>query len=178
MIDPEKNVASLLTRAFGRSSWSPFDLLAHDSWEIRSVPVEDVVPVPPGGRVLLLRDPTATVEISTGEIDLWRTLGVDLVEPNAEDAAELAVLLASDRTGPEVQERVRAALAEYEASEVRRFREAPAIAPKPISTAIIESGGGRHAIVEVQRLGSRDRAWSADRRLDRRAFAADGVSIN
>ncbi len=178
VIDPETNVASLLTRAFGRSSWSPFDLLAHDSWEIRQVPIADVVPVPTGRRVLLLRDPTATVEISSEEIDLWRTLGVDMVEPDAEDAAELAVMLASERTGPEVQARVEAALAEYEASEFRRFREAPAIAPKPISTAIIESGGGRQAIVEVQPLGSRDRAWSADRRLDRRAFAADGVSIN
>ena len=169
VLDPETNVASLLTREFGRSSWSPFDLLAHDSWEIRSVPVEDVVPVPPGGRVLLLRDPTATVEISTGEIDLWRTLGVDLVEPNAEDAAELAVLLASDRTGPEVQARVRAAMAEYEATAFRRVREAPAVAPtlaptmtpKPISTAIIGPGAGLEAVVEVPLVGGRDRSVAA-----------------
>jgi hypothetical protein len=182
VLDPETNVASLLTREFGRSSWSPFDLLAHDSWEIRSVPVEDVVPVPPGGRVLLLRDPTATVEISSEEIDLWRTLGVDLVEPNAEDAAELAVLMAGGRTGPEVQARVRAAMAEYEATEFRRVREAPnlapTLAPKPISTAITGPDAGREAVIEVPLVGGRDRSVAASPMdTPRNVALADGIRV-
>jgi len=178
VLDPETDVASLAARDLERGAWFPLGLLEEDSWEVRRMPIRHVVPVPPGGRVLLLRDPTATVEISSEEIDLWRTLGVDLVEPNAEDAAELAVLLAGGRTGPEVQARVRAAMAEYEATEFRRVREAPTLAPKPISTAITGPGAGREAVIEVPLVGGRDCSVVASPMdTPRNGALADGILV-
>ncbi|MGA1399332.1 MAG: DUF4870 domain-containing protein, partial [Phycisphaerales bacterium] len=100
------------------------------SWESRITPLDFILPADPGSRLLLLRDPTATASLSNVELELWKRLGLELVEPSAEDAADLAVWLAGDRTGPEVQARVREALDRYEAAELCRIRDAGPISSR------------------------------------------------
>ena len=99
------------------------------TWTSEITPIQSILPASPGSRVLLLRDPTATASLSNADLELWRRLGLELVEPSAEDAAELAIWLAGDRTGPQVQAQVREALDRYGAAELCRIRE-----PRPISS--------------------------------------------
>ena len=104
-------------------------------WTVATKPLDTVLPASPGSRVLLLRDPTATASLSNADLELWQRLGLELVEPSAEDAAELAIWLAGDRTGPQVQAQVREALDRYEAVELCRIRE-----PRPISSLAEDPG--------------------------------------
>lgn len=136
VLDPDRGRATMV---FARSgvdvSWweGAIEFLTDSgtTWLGDSVDLTRLLPARPGSRVLLLRDPTATASLSNSDLALWDQLGIDIIEPDAEDAAELAVWLAGDRTGSEVQEQVRHALERYDAVELLRIRE-----PKPISRGI------------------------------------------
>ncbi len=129
VLESGTGMASIVARDVDRRSWIAREFGVGGGWEVAQIPVAEILPMPPGQRVLLLRDPTATAWLSEDELALWQRLGVELVEPSADDAAELAVWLAGDRSGPGVQERVREALDRYGAAELCRIR-----GPQPISS--------------------------------------------
>jgi uncharacterized Tic20 family protein len=93
------------------------------SWVVDQVPFEQILPAMPGQRVLLLRDPAATAVIAPGETEAWRALGIEVVEPDAETAAELALLLARP-LGPEGRARIDAILEAQRCDDLRQVREA------------------------------------------------------
>jgi len=92
-------------------------------WAIDQVPLEQILPAAPGRRLLLLRDPAASAVIAPGETEVWRAFGIEVVEPDAETAAELALLLARP-LGPEGRARIDAILEAQGCHDLRQVREA------------------------------------------------------
>lgn len=127
LIDPARGVAIVAAAApIARTTllWGAIDLGEWgSSWTVEQVPLERILPAAPGQRLLLLRDPAATAVIAPGEVELWRALGVEVVEPDAETAAELALLLARP-LGPEGRARIDAILEAQRCDDLRQVREA------------------------------------------------------
>lgn len=168
VLDPERGRATMVFARPGAdlSWWDGAIELFTDSgttWLGDSVDLSTLLPARPGSRVLLLRDPTATASLSNSDLALWGRLGIEIIEPDAADAAELAVWLAGDRTGPEVQEQVRLALERYHAVELCRIRES-----KPLSRGIegeaIAMQAGTVSLVEASRPDAASRGSVTARR--------------
>lgn len=168
VLDPDRGRATMVFARPGAdlSWWDGAIELFTDSgttWLGDSVDLSTLLPARPGSRVLLLRDPTATASLSNSDLALWDRLGIEIIEPDAADAAELAVWLAGDRTGPEVQEQVRLALERYDAVELCRIRES-----KPLSRGIegeaIAMQAGTVSLVEASRPDAASRGSVTARR--------------
>lgn len=179
VLDPDRGRATMVFARPGveASWWDGAIQLFTDSgvtWLGDSVDLSMLLPARPGSRVLLLRDPTATASLSNSDLALWDRLGIEIIEPDAADAAELAVWLAGDRTGPEVQEQVRLALERYDAVELCRIRES-----KPLSRGIegeaIAMRAGTVSLVEASRPDAAPRGSVTARRGSPRRRRAAGA---
>ena len=127
VIDPARGraiVAAASPIARTTALWGAIELGEWgSSWAVDSVPFEQILPAAPGQRLLLLRDPAATAVIAPGETETWRALGIEVVEPDAETAAELTLLLARP-LGPEGRARIDAILESQRCDDLRQVREA------------------------------------------------------